>query len=127
MPCYKEVPDILVRTVDSIVDCDYPSTCIHVFLSFDGDQEDDLYLNTIEKLGVPLIRRSGFPTSIDVSYRGARITISRFPHGGKRHCQKKTFKLIDKVYTEYLKVNDNLFVLFIDSDCILDKTCIQNL
>ncbi|EAQ88216.1 hypothetical protein CHGG_04835 [Chaetomium globosum CBS 148.51] len=32
-----------------------------------------------------------------------------------------TFKLIDKVYQEYLRRNDNLFILFIDSDCILDK------
>lgn len=52
--------------------------------------------------------------------------MSRFPHGGKRCCQKRTFKLIDKVYQEYLKVNNDLFVLFIDSDCILDKVCIQN-
>lgn len=125
MPCYKEIPDILLRTVDSLVDCDYPPSCLHIFLSFDGDQEDELYLNTIEKLGVPLTLDS-YPKSIDVTYRGCRITVSRFPHGGKRHCQKRTFKLIDKIYTEYLKRNDNLFVLFIDSDCILDKVCIQN-
>lgn len=125
MPCYKEKPDILLRTVDSLVDCEYPPSCLHVFLSFDGDQEDELYLNTIEKLGVPLTLES-YPKSIDVTYRSTRITISRFPHGGKRHCQKRTFKLIDKIYTEYLKLNDNLFVLFIDSDCILDKVCIQN-
>jgi len=68
-----------------------------------------------------MVRMTGYPTSIDVTYRSCRVTVSRFPHGGKRHCQKRTFKLIDKVYTEYLKVNDNLFVLFIDSDCILDK------
>lgn len=125
MPCYKEIPEILLRTVDSLVDCDYPPSCLHIFLSFDGDQEDELYLNTIEKLGVPLTLDS-YPKSIDVMYRGCRITVSRFPHGGKRHCQKRTFKLIDKIYTEYLKRNDNLFVLFIDSDCILDKVCIQN-
>jgi chitin synthase len=125
MPCYKEIPEILLRTVDSLVDCDYPPSCLHIFLSFDGDQEDELYLNTIEKLGVPLTLDS-YPKSIDVTYRGCRITVSRFPHGGKRHCQKRTFKLIDKIYTEYLKRNDNLFVLFIDSDCILDKVCIQN-
>jgi len=125
MPCYKEIPDILLRTVDSLVDCDYPPSCLHIFLSFDGDQEDELYLNTIEKLGVPLTLDS-YPKSIDVTYRSCRITVSRFPHGGKRHCQKRTFKLIDKIYTEYLKRNDNLFVLFIDSDCILDKVCIQN-
>ncbi|KAI1660141.1 glycosyltransferase family 2 protein [Daldinia decipiens] len=125
MPCYKEEPDILVTAINSVVDCDYPPSCIHVFLSFDGDQEDELYLNTIEKLGVPLTLES-YPKSIDVSYRSARITVSRFPHGGKRHCQKSTFKLIDKVYKEYLKRNDNLFILFIDSDCILDRVCLQN-
>jgi chitin synthase len=125
MPCYKEEPEILVTAIDSVVDCDYPPSCIHVFLSFDGDQEDELYLNTIEKLGVPLSLET-YPKSIDVTYRTARITVSRFPHGGKRHCQKATFKLIDKVYTEYLKRNDNLFILFIDSDCILDRVCLQN-
>lgn len=125
MPCYQEIPDVLMRTIDSLVDCDYPPSCLHIFLSFDGDQEDELYLNTIEKLGVPLTLDS-YPKSIDVTYRGCRITVSRFPHGGKRHCQKRTFKLIDKIYSEYLKRNDNLFMLFIDSDCILDKVCIQN-
>lgn len=125
MPVYKEAPDVLVTAIDSVVDCDYPPSCLHVFLSFDGDQEDELYLKTIEKLGVPLTLES-YPKSIDVTYRKARITVSRFPHGGKRHCQKSTFKLIDKIYTEYLKRNDNLFILFIDSDCILDKVCIQN-
>ncbi len=125
MPCYKEEPDVLLTAIDSVVDCDYPPSCLHVFLSFDGDQEDELYLKTIEKLGVPLTLES-YPKSIDITYRMARVTVSRFPHGGKRQCQKSTFKLIDKIYTEYLKRNDNLFILFIDSDCILDKVCIQN-
>jgi chitin synthase len=125
MPVYREEPDILLKAVDSVVDCDYPPSCLHVFLSFDGDEENELYLKTIENLGVPLTLES-YPKSIDVTYRQARITISRFVHGGKRKCQKSTFKLIDKVYTEYLKRNDNLFILFIDSDCLLDKVCIQN-
>ncbi|KAL2159820.1 hypothetical protein VTH06DRAFT_1953 [Thermothelomyces fergusii] len=125
MPCYKEEPDVLVTAINSVVDCDYPPSCIHVFLSFDGEQVDELYLNTIEKLGVPLTLES-YPKSIDVAYKAARITVSRFPHGGKRHCQKMTFQLIDKVYEKYLKRNDNLFILFIDSDCILDRVCLQN-
>lgn len=125
MPCYKEEPEVLLRTVDSIVDCDYPPSCLHIFLSFDGEQEDKLYLNTIEKLGVPITLYS-FPRSIDVKYRSCRVTVSRFRHGGKRSCQKRTYQLINKVYSEYLRRNDNLFLLFIDSDCILDKVCIQN-
>ncbi|KAG8627289.1 hypothetical protein KVT40_004772 [Elsinoe batatas] len=125
MPCYKEIPEILLRTVDSLVDCEYPPSCLHIFLSFDGDQEDELYLNTIEKLGVPMTLKT-YPKSIDIAYRSTRITVSRFPHGGKRHCQKQTFRLIDKIYATYVKHHDDLFVLFIDSDCILDKVCIQN-
>lgn len=125
MPCYQEEIDVLITAVNSVVECDYPPSCIHVFLSFDGDQEDELYLNTIERLGVPLTLET-YPKSIDVAYKDARITVSRFPHGGKRNCQKATFKLIDKVYSEYLKRNDNLFILFIDSDCILDRVCLQN-
>ncbi|KAI5466570.1 family 2 glycosyltransferase [Mariannaea sp. PMI_226] len=125
MPCYKEELEVLITAINSVVDCDYPPACIHAFLSFDGEIEDELYLRTIEKLGVPLnLHRR--PKSIDVIYRAARVTISRFPHGGKRHCQKLTFRLIDKIYKEYLRRNDNLFILFIDSDCILDKVCLQN-
>ncbi|KLP07809.1 putative chitin synthase D [Fusarium fujikuroi] len=125
MPCYREEPEVLLKAVKSVVECDYPPACIHVFLSFDGVEEDELYLSTIDKLGVSM-KMETYPTSIDVTYRSARVTISRFEHGGKRHCQKVTFKLIDRVYEEYLKRNDNLFILFIDSDCILDKVCLQN-
>ena len=66
MPCYKEDPEVLLTAINSVVDCDYPASCIHVFLSFDGDQEDELYLKTIENLGVPLTLRS-YPKSIDVT------------------------------------------------------------
>jgi len=97
MPCYHEEPDVLITAIDSVVDCDYPPSCIHVFLSFDGDQQDDLYLDTIKRLGVPIVEGKVYPKSMDVVYRTARITVSRFPHGGKRKCQKCTYKLIDRV------------------------------
>ncbi|KAK3071795.1 hypothetical protein LTR53_008000 [Teratosphaeriaceae sp. CCFEE 6253] len=125
MPCYNEEPAVLLRTVNSIVSCEYPPSCMHVFLSFDGDKDNELYLNTIEQLGVPLAFDT-YPKSIDISYRQCRITVSRFPHGGKRACQKKTFKLIDKIYADFLRRHDNLFLFFIDSDCILDRVCIAN-
>lgn len=125
MPVYKEDPDTLIKAIDSVVDCDYPAACIHVFLSWDGNFVDESYLRVIHHLGIPISLKS-YPQSIDVIYKNARVTVSRFTHGGKRHCQKQTFKLIDKVYAEYLKRHDDLFVLFIDSDCILDRVCLQN-
>lgn len=125
MPVYKEPPESLFKALDSVVSCDYPAACIHVFVSFDGDAVDELYLQLLKRLGVP-ISLEEYPRSIDVCYNNARVTISRFPHGGKRHCQKATFRLIDKIYKRYLSKKDDLFILFIDSDCILDKVCIQN-
>lgn len=125
MPVYKEEPAVLVRAINSVVDSDYPTSCIHVFLSYDGGLIDESYLQVIHHLGVPISLRN-YPQSIDVAYKGARVTVSRFKHGGKRYCQKQTFQLIDRVYAEYLKRHDDLFVLFIDSDCVLDRLCLQN-
>ncbi|OJJ49877.1 hypothetical protein ASPZODRAFT_163924 [Penicilliopsis zonata CBS 506.65] len=125
MPVYKEDPAVLIKAIDSVVDSDYPAYCIHVFLSYDGGLVDEPFFRVIQHLGIPITLTS-YPQSIDVTYKGARITVSRFKHGGKRHCQKLTFKLIDKIYAGYLKQHDDLFVLFIDSDCILDRLCLQN-
>ncbi|KAE8356810.1 chitin synthase-domain-containing protein [Aspergillus coremiiformis] len=125
MPVYKEDPAILIKAIDSVVSSDYPSYCIHVFVSYDGVNIDEPYLRVIDHLGIP-ISLDTYPQSIDVTYKGARITVSRFKHGGKRHCQKLTFRLIDRVYAEYISRHDNLFMLFIDSDCILDRLCLQN-
>ncbi|KAM3476219.1 hypothetical protein MY8738_007020 [Beauveria namnaoensis] len=125
MPIYREELDVLITAINSVVSCDYPPACIHAFLSFDGDEVDKLYLGLLESLGVEL-PAGKYPRSLDVIYKGARITVSRFVHGGKRHCQKSTFKLIDRIYGQYLRKRDDLFILFIDSDCILDKVCLQN-
>lgn len=125
MPVYKEPPESLFKALDSVVGGEYPAACIHVFVSFDGDDIDELYLKLLDRLGIPISLQE-YPRSIDVAYNGARVTVSRFPHGGKRHCQKATFRLIDKIYKRYLQKLDDLFILFIDSDCILDKVCIQN-
>lgn len=125
MPCYNEEPDVLLTAINSVVESHYPASCMHVFLSFDGDQVNELYTQTLKSLGVPVPLKR-YPKSIDLIYENVRITVSRFPHGGKRNCQKLTFKLMSKIYAKYMERNDDLFVLFIDSDCILDKSCIRN-
>ncbi|KAK7207404.1 chitin synthase D [Myxozyma melibiosi] len=125
MPCYHEIPEVLMTAINSACDADYPKSCLHLYVSFDGADIDDLYLSTLSSLGIALPLKT-YPVSIDLVYRGVRITVSRFVHGGKRHCQKKSFRLIDKMYSSYLTTRDDLFILFIDSDIILDKFCVQN-
>ncbi|OKL64376.1 Chitin synthase D [Talaromyces atroroseus] len=125
MPVYNEEPGVLIKAIDSVVGSDYPSSCLHVFLSFDGEPTERLWKLVATQLGIPVSAKKK-NQSIDVIYNSVRVTVSRFPHGGKRHCQKRTFRLIDRIYVDYLAYNDDLFILFIDSDCILDKVCIQN-
>lgn len=67
MPVYKEPPESLFKALDSVVSCDYPAACIHVFVSFDGDAVDELYLQLLKRLGVP-ISLEEYPRSIDVCY-----------------------------------------------------------
>ena len=125
IPVYKEPADSLWAAINSVVDSDYPAACLHVFVSFDGDDIDELYLKTIERLGIPITLKK-FPEKIDKAYKGIRITVSRFPHGGKRHCQKATYLLINKIYKRYQEHKDDMFIMFIDSDCLLDPVCMQN-
>jgi len=103
--------------VDSQVECDYPATRTHIFLLFDGDQADGLYLTTMKRFRIPIIGLSWFLHSTGIIHRNSRATASHLPHGGERHCQKRTFRLVDRVYHQYLEANDNLFLsLFVDSD-----------
>jgi chitin synthase len=125
MPVYNEEPNVLIKAIDSVVESDYPLSCLHVFLSFDGEPTEGLWRMVATQLGIPISAKKK-DQSIDVIYRSVRVTVSRFPHGGKRRCQKRTFRLIDRIYVDYLECHDDLFILFIDSDCILDKACIHN-
>ncbi len=126
MPVYNEDLEVLITAINSVVDCDYPPDCIHVFLSFDGNAVEGLYKETATRLGIPEWGKEKYPESIDLTYHASKLTLSRFKHGGKRHCQKRTFQLVNRIYADYVLKRDDLFVLFIDSDCILDEVCIQN-
>lgn len=127
IPVYKEDPSILIKAVDSVAESDYPAACIHIFLSYDGGPIDKGFHEVLEHLGIYHLHFDvEHCQSFDVLYQGLRITISRFDHGGKRQCQKKTFLLVSELYEGYLENHDDVFMLFIDSDCILDAVCIQN-
>lgn len=83
MPCYNESAENVMKCINSVIEQDYPMTCPHICLSFDSDEISPEYLGILTKLGVPMVRKSRFPVSIDVSYQGTRVTVSRYKHGGK--------------------------------------------
>ncbi|KAF9345018.1 hypothetical protein BGX26_003643, partial [Mortierella sp. AD094] len=125
MPVYNELPEVLHAAICSAIDGDYPKEHLHIFISFDNDAVSDLYRALIRNLGVPA-EGDYYPPVLDLYFRGVQITVSRFPHGGKRLTQKKTFGLINSIYKEYPDKTDHLFVLFIDSDIILPAETIAN-
>ncbi|KAG0019524.1 hypothetical protein BGZ80_005702 [Entomortierella chlamydospora] len=125
MPVYNELPEVLHAAICSAIDGDYPKEHLHIFISFDNGAVSDLYRALISNLGVPA-EGEYYPPVLDLYFRGVQITVSRFPHGGKRLTQKKTFGLINSIYKEYPDKTDHLFVLFIDSDIILPAETIAN-
>lgn len=119
--CPKEEKDIRLAALDSVVNSDYLRAYFHVFLSFDGDED---YLNTIEALGIPRFVGT-CPKPIEVMYKSIRITVSRFPSRGELYCQKATLKLIHQGYPKYRQQEKNRLILFINSDCVLDRNFLQ--
>ncbi|KAF9208770.1 hypothetical protein BGZ59_010445 [Podila verticillata] len=125
MPVYNELPEVLHVAICSAIDGDYPKEHLHIFISFDNDATSDLYRALIRNLGVPA-DNDYYPPVLDLYFRGVQITVSRFPHGGKRLTQKKTFGLINSIYKNYPEKTDHLFVLFIDSDIVLPPATVAN-
>ncbi|KAJ3126999.1 hypothetical protein HK098_006890 [Nowakowskiella sp. JEL0407] len=64
------------------------------------------------------------PTQFTVTFEGVCVTICRFPHNGKRATQAKTFKLINKMYGHKGSNTERTYVLYIDSDVILERNAI---
>ncbi|KAJ3127001.1 hypothetical protein HK098_006892 [Nowakowskiella sp. JEL0407] len=64
------------------------------------------------------------PTNFTLTFEGVCVTICRFPHNGKRATQAKTFKLMNKMYGQKGSDTERTFVLYIDSDIILEKNAI---
>ncbi|KKA31124.1 hypothetical protein TD95_000606 [Thielaviopsis punctulata] len=123
MPVYQESLDVLVDAIQSIVHSQYPKNCMHLFVSFDSDDVDGLFKETLEKFHVSPF--DNMPTHIDIACSGVRITFSRFPHAGKRACQQSTYNLFKRTYAHYGYQWDNVLVLFMDSDCRLDSNALR--
>jgi len=128
------MPQVLLAATISVCESKYPKQRLHIYLSFDDDAISPLYLKTLQNLQVPSIPDNNYPYTMDIQFRGVRFTLSRFPHSGKRLTQRSTFDLIEQHYvkeiayvmeTPFYMQKDPIFLLFLDSDIILDSLAIQ--
>ncbi|KAJ3120626.1 hypothetical protein HK098_004447 [Nowakowskiella sp. JEL0407] len=121
MPVYNELPD---------VESKHPKNQLHLVLAFDDVRETPLYLQTLRNLDHNHNPKDR-PPIIDMNFRGVKITVCRFPHGGKRLTQSQAFKLIEEQYHEMLSMQKfaavpkhQILILFLDSDINLDNCAV---
>jgi cellulose synthase/poly-beta-1,6-N-acetylglucosamine synthase-like glycosyltransferase len=114
MPCHRESSEVLFDSVKFFLQSDYPAHLLHLFLSFDGYENKELFLATVKVLGASMSEDSNISAS-SVAF-GTKVTISMFEHGGKTRCQASTVAEIKLNHAEYLLGARSTFVLFLDSD-----------
>jgi chitin synthase len=68
------------------------------------------------------MKRDRFEQVHCVTYRGLRLTVCRFPHGGKRHAQKWAHMVLNERWCDSPV---KPLVLFIDSDIVLDPYAVH--
>lgn len=126
IPCWREESSILEQTLNSIVACNYPRSKLRIYLSFDGlDRREQI--DGIKRLCCILDEKehnSQAESTYETNFKGHNLTLSVFEHGGKRHCQKRTFEQL--TFREESSVLKESFVLFLDSDNFLRNDCIVN-
>ncbi|KAI9359255.1 nucleotide-diphospho-sugar transferase [Zopfochytrium polystomum] len=120
IPVYNEVPDVLQRTIKSIVNLKYPKHLMHVIVAFDDDRETEEYeafCGMLSKQSPPYSNR------LHCALEGVNVTICRFPHGGKRHAQghgallaRQKAEEIRSLYEAQAGQSFEKFILFMDSD-----------
>ncbi|ORX78932.1 hypothetical protein BCR32DRAFT_234667 [Anaeromyces robustus] len=137
MPIYNELLPILVDAIERIVDSTYDKTKLHLYLSFDEENESFLYLKLMCCLGAQSYRLSkgnetpelghssngvenypsdtnhnsynigGYPPIFNMVYRDVKLTIMRNKHEGKRITQANTFKVIKQTYEDFVLTSPN--------------------
>lgn len=116
MPIYNEEPVALWNAIQSVRNLEYNPNKIHLYLAFDDDTEPEAWEYIMMQFGV--FHDIGLMNQkiIELDER-IRISVCRFPHGGKKSAQAGAIAQIKKEYGETLLRDALLF--FIDSDIVL--------
>lgn len=128
IPCHKEKTNVLLETMQSVLQLDHPHNRLNVFLSFDGYENEATFNAILKEFGCEdkLDENKGFRLATS-SKHGSRMTISMFKHGGKPHVQGQTINYIQKHHEQYVDDAHNTFVLLLDSDTTIGPRDLSSL
>lgn len=110
MPIYNETPEALWKAIESVKGLEYELDKVQLYLAFDDDKEPDAFKYVMEMWGKS-IEDAGSIVEVDDKIR---ISVCRFPHGGKKSAQEGAYNVIRSTHSKEELENSLLF--FIDSD-----------
>lgn len=111
MPIYNETPEALWKAIESVKALDYELDKIHLYLAFDDDGCPDAFKHVMDKWSKNIEEAGGV---VEVEDVGLKVSVCRFPHGGKKSAQQGAYNFIKSRHTsEQLK---DTLLFFIDSD-----------
>jgi hypothetical protein len=124
MPCHRELLAVVLASVNSVAQSTYTHDRIHIFLSFDGPQNMDIFAQLVETVGARENASRQFPCA-EISIGNAKLTVCLFEHGGKARCQRQTVDYIKRYHDEYFQSASDTYVLLLDSDTIICQSALR--
>ncbi|KAK1761862.1 hypothetical protein QBC33DRAFT_317262 [Phialemonium atrogriseum] len=124
IPCYREPLSMVMASIDSVATSAYNRDRIHIFLSFDGPQNNAVFkqISRIAKAKTAPSRESLCAEGVigDVN-----LTLCVFEHGGKTQCQGQTVDCIKRYHGNYMETASDTCVLFLDSDTTIQPSALR--
>lgn len=127
IPCYKEKINVVLDTMYSLLRLDYPPSHLHVFLSFDGFENEPTFHKLVSEFGGRIQQTCEDGITTTTERHGCRLTISMFRHGGKPHIQGRTIQYIRDCHPEYLDNSSAVSCALLDSDTIIPTKSVSSL
>ena len=124
IPCYLEPLASVLASVNSVAHSVYTHDQIHIFLSFDGPQNMDVYAQFVNTVGARKNSSRQSPCA-EISIGNAMLTVCMFEHGGKRRCQAQTMAYMKQYHDEYFQNVSDTCILLLDSDTTIDRWTLQ--
>ena len=123
VPCHREPLAAVLASVNSVAHSVYTHNRIHIFLSFDGPQNMNIFTELVAIIGARKNNSFKFPCA-ETNIGNAQLTICLFEHGGKDRCQYHTLEYIKRHHPRYFQSMFDTCVLLLDSDTTLHRSAL---
>ncbi|RUS27674.1 chitin synthase-domain-containing protein [Jimgerdemannia flammicorona] len=128
VPIYNEEPDLLWKGITALLNSRFSKRRLELHLSFDNPEVSDLFKDLLMRFrkaneNRKIQYKQVSEATTQFLHHGALIYIHRWPHGGKRATQAKTFNFIRE---NMIAHPDDALIMLIDSDNVIHENAMNN-